>query len=154
MESSVTAEKKKVGVGFGVMLMKEGKILLGRRHPDPNKAGSELRGEGTWTMPGGKLEFGESFEDGAKREVFEETGLQLNEAAVVCVNNDKNEYAHFVTVGLFSDKFVGEPKVMEPDEIAEWRWFSLDTLPTPLYFPSAKVIENYRKKLFYIKTEI
>jgi 8-oxo-dGTP diphosphatase len=66
------------------------------------------------------------------------------------VNNDKNEHAHFVTIGLFSDAFKGEPKVMEPDEIVEWQWFSLDNLPTPLFFPSAKIIENYRKKLFYM----
>ncbi|PJA00859.1 ADP-ribose pyrophosphatase, partial [bacterium (Candidatus Gribaldobacteria) CG_4_10_14_0_2_um_filter_33_15] len=57
---------------------------------------------------------------------------------------------HFVTIGLFSDKFDGEPKVIEPVEIVEWRWFNLDNLPTPLYFPSAKIIENYRKGLFYI----
>lgn len=146
----MTKENKKVGVGFGVMLMKEDKILLGRRHADPEKADSELHGEGTWTMPGGKLEFGESFEEGARREVLEETGLQLNEAKVICVNNDKNEHAHFVTIGLFSEDFSGEPKVTEPDEIVEWQWFSLNNLPTPLYFPSEKVIENYKKKLFYI----
>ena len=142
--------KPKVGIGFGVMLFKERKILLGKRNDDSNKADSELHGEGTWTMPGGKLEFGESFEDGAKREVYEETGLQLNELKIICVNNDKNEYAHFVTIGLFSDKFSGEPKVMEPDEIVEWQWFTLDNLPTSLYFPSAKIINNYKKKLFYI----
>jgi 8-oxo-dGTP diphosphatase len=102
-------------------------------------------------MPGGKLEFGESFEDGAKREVLEETGIKLNKVKVICVNNDKNEYAHFVTIGLFSDKFIGESKVMEPDEIVEWKWFNLENLPTPLYFPSAKVVENYKKNLFYIK---
>ena len=146
----MTTEKKKVGVGFGVMLIKEEKILLGRRHADPDKADSELHGEGTWTMPGGKIEFGESFENGARREVYEETGLKLNEVKVICVNNDKNEYAHFVTIGLFSEKFSGEPKVMEPDEIVEWQWFSLANLPTPLYFPSANIIKNYRKKLFYI----
>jgi len=150
MINNMGMEKKKVGIGFGVMLIKEGKILLGRRHADPNKADSELHGEGTWTMPGGKLEFGESFEDGAKREVYEETGLQLDDVKVICMNNDKNEYVHFVTIGLFSDKFDGEPKVMEPVEIVEWRWFNLDNLPTPLYFPSAKIIENYRKGLFYI----
>lgn len=142
--------KKKVGVGFGVMIMKDGKILLGKRHFDPKKADSGLHGEGTWTMPGGKIEYGESFEDGARREVREETGLQLKEAKVICVNNDKNEFAHFITIGLFSDNFDGEPKVMEPDEIVEWKWFDIDNLPTPMYFPSAKVIENYRKGLFYI----
>lgn len=144
------AENKKVGVGFGVMMMKEGKVLLGKRHSDPDKADSELHGEGTWTMPGGKLEFGESFEDGAKREAFEETGIKLDEVRVICVNNDKNEYAHFVTIGLFSDKFSGEAKVMEPDEIVEWQWFDLDNLPTPLFPPSLKIIDNYKKKLFYI----
>jgi len=146
----MTKENKKVGAGFGVMLIKEEKVLFGRRHIDPEKASSELHGEGTWTMPGGKLEFGESFEDGARREVFEETGIQLNEVKVICVNNDKNEYAHFITIGLFSDNFNGEPKVMEPEEIVEWQWFGLDDLPAPLYFPSAKIIENYKKKLFYI----
>ncbi|MFA5013843.1 MAG: NUDIX domain-containing protein [Candidatus Paceibacterota bacterium] len=143
-------ENKKVGAGVGVMLMKEGKILLGKRHTDPNKADSELHGEGSWTMPGGKLELEESFEAGAKREVSEETGITLNEAKVICVNNDKNEFAHFVTIGLFSEDFNGDPKVMEPDEIVEWQWFNLDNLPSPLYFPSAKIIENYKKNLFYI----
>ncbi|OHA18935.1 MAG: hypothetical protein A2836_03390 [Candidatus Taylorbacteria bacterium RIFCSPHIGHO2_01_FULL_45_63] len=141
---------KKVGVGFGVMMMKGNKILLGRRHADPEKADSELSGEGTWTMPGGKLEFGESFEEGAKREVHEETGMQLKDAKVICVNNDKTNDAHFVTIGLFSDNFEGEPKVMEPDEIVEWKWFPLNEFPSPLFFPSAKILENYKKSLFYI----
>ncbi len=143
-------QKKIVKAGFGVMVMRDGKILLGRRHSDAEKASSELRGEGTWTMPGGKMDFGESFEDGAKREVLEETGLHLDEIKVFCVNNCKNEHAHFVTVGLFSDKFSGEPQIMEPDEIVEWCWFDVDDLPSPMYFPSAMMVENYKKNLFYI----
>lgn len=143
-------EKKKVGAGLGVLILKDNKILLGKRHTNPNKADSELHGEGTWTMPGGKLEFGESFEEGAKREVFEETGLELGKIEVICVNNDKNDYAHFITIGLFSDDFIGEPKVMEPDEITEWQWFGLNNLPDQMYFPSVNVLENYKKGLFYI----
>lgn len=139
-----------MGVGLGVMLMRNGKVLLGRRHGDPLKAGSELHGEGTWTMSGGKLEAGESFEEGAVREVHEETGMRLKNAKVICINNDKNEHAHFITMGLFSDDFEGEPRVMEPDEIVEWDWFPLDELPEPLFFCSAKIIENYRRGMFYI----
>ena len=143
-------EKKKVGVGFGVMILKDDKVLLGKRHEDPEKASSLLNGAGTWTMPGGKLHFGETFEEGAKRETMEETGIKLNKVEVVCVNNDRVETAHFITIGLFSEDFEGEPQVMEPDEITEWKWFDLDNLPSPIYFPSAKVLENYKNKKFYI----
>jgi 8-oxo-dGTP diphosphatase len=143
------AEDKRVGVGFGVMILKDGKVLLGRRHEDPVKASSLLNGAGTWTMPGGKLHFGETFENGAKREVSEETGIKLNRVKVICISNDMVETAHFVTIGLFSDNFEGEASVMEPDEITEWRWFDLDNLPNPIYFPSAKVLKNYLGKKFY-----
>ena len=68
-------EKKFVKVGFGVLLWKDSKVLLGKRHDDAVKASSELHGEGTWTMPGGKMHFQESFEDAAKRELEEETGI-------------------------------------------------------------------------------
>ncbi len=142
--------QKKVGVGFGVLIFRDGKILLGKRHSNPAKADSELRGEGTWTMPGGKLEWGESFEEGARREVLKETSIQLNCVKIICVNNDKNEHAHFVTIGMFSDDFSGEAQVMEPDEIVEWKWFDLNQLPKNIYFPSAKVLENYGRKKFYI----
>jgi len=140
-----------VGVGFGVMLFKDNKILLGQRHEDPEKASSLLGGAGTWTMPGGKLHFGETFESGAKRETFEETGISLNKVEVICVNNDIVSAAHFVTVGLFSDDFDGGSRVMEPDEITKWSWFDLDSLPSPLFFPSAEILENYRQKKFYIQ---
>jgi len=143
-------KKKKVGVGFGVLILKNNKILLGKRHEDPEKASSLLNGAGTWTMPGGKLEFGETFEEGAKRETLEETGILLKTVKVICVNNDMVETAHFVTIGLFSDDFEGEPQVMEPDEITEWRWFDLNELPNQIYFPSAKVLENYKTKKFYM----
>jgi len=144
----MSEEKKRVGVGFGVMVLREGKLLLGKRHEDPNKADSELHGEGTWTMPGGKFEYGESFEEGSARELKEETGMTLKKAKVVCVNNDKNEYAHFVTVGFFAEEYEGEAKVMEPDEITEWKWFELDKLPAKVFEPSRKVLKCYLERKF------
>lgn len=143
-------EKKKIGVGVGVMILKDNKVLLGRRHNDPVKASSRLNGAGTWTMPGGKLDFGETFEIGAKREVFEETGIKIGKIDVLCVNQDMSETAHFITIGLICTDFSGFPQVMEPDTITKWGWFSLDNLPTPLYFPSAKIFENYKQNKFYI----
>lgn len=151
--------KPKIGVGFGVFLYKSGRVLLGRRNDDSEKADSELHGEGTWTMPGGKLEFGESFEEGAKREVMEETGIVLDKVKLICVNNDmvlnSEKPAHFVTLGFFADEryFSGSPKVMEPEEITEWRWFDLDNLPKNLFFPSQRVLENHRLNKFYFKRD-
>ncbi len=142
---------KKVGAGFGVMLMRDNTILLGKRHDDKDKASSELHGEGTWTMPGGKLEFGESFEEGAVRELFEETGITANvrDIKVISLSNHRVPDAHFVTVGLLCTSFMGEAKVMEPDEITEWRWFSVDNLPSPMFFPSKVILDNFTDNVFY-----
>ncbi len=130
------------------MILRDGKLLLGKRHDGPGKASSLLNGAGTWTMLGGKLDFGETFEEGAKREVLEETGISLHKVDAICVNQDIIETAHFITIGLFSDSFSGEPIAMEPDEITQWRWFDLNNLPSLIYFPSAKVFENYKQKSF------
>ena len=144
-------DEKKIGAGVGVMLMKDGKILLGKRHEDPGKARSALKGAGTWTMPGGKLRFGETFEAAAKRETLEETGIILYSSKVIALNNDYIEEAHFITIGLYSENFQGEPRVMEPEQITEWKWFDLNNLPQPLFFCSEKIIKNYLEKKYYLE---
>jgi 8-oxo-dGTP diphosphatase len=130
-------------VGFGVAVIRDGKVLLGRRHDDPEKASSAMHGEGTWTMPGGKLDFGESFEEGAARELAEETGLAADVSAfeLVSLANNRLPDAHFVTVGLKCQSSSGEPQVMEPDEITEWRWFPLGALPSPVFPPSQQILD-------------
>lgn len=142
-------EKKKIGAGFGVILLKDGKALLGHRHEDSVKASSALHGEGTWTLPGGKLDFGESFEDGAAREVKEETGIEIEGVKIICVSNDRVEDAHFVTIGMLAEIWKGEAQVLEPDEITEWQWFDLKALPKPLFFPSAEILKNFSEGKFY-----
>jgi len=140
---------QKVGVGVGIILVKDGKVLLGKRHDDPEKADSEMHGEGTWTCPGGGVEFLESPEETAIREVEEETGIKVNKARVISMSNDRVEDAHFITIGLLAEDFEGEPLVKEPDEITEWKWFDLNELPSPLFLCSEKLIKNYLEKKFY-----
>lgn len=143
--------ERKIGVGAGVMILKNGKVLLGKRHSNPMKASSALHGEGTWTMPGGKIHFGESFEDAAYREVLEETGIKINRNNLkfVSLTNDSVEDAHFITVGLLCEDFEGEVETREPDEITEWKWFELNELPDPIYFVSEKILRNYFDGKFY-----
>lgn len=142
---------KKIGVGFGVMILRDGKVLLGQRHIDPTKADSELHGEGTWTMPGGKMHFGESFEETCTRETMEETGIVIDKSKIkiISITNDIVTDAHFVTIGFLCEDFQGEVQVMEPDEITKWEWFDLNNLPKPLFFPSEKVIKNYLDGVIY-----
>ncbi len=146
-------KEKLVNVGFGVMILKEGKILLGKRNDDPEKADSELHGEGTWTMPGGKMHFGESFESACTRETLEETGIivQEKDLKLISLTNDSVPTAHFVTVGFLCEKFEDKAKVMEPEEITKWKWFELDELPKKVFPPSQKVIDHYHAKTVYMK---
>jgi 8-oxo-dGTP diphosphatase len=136
-------------VGVGAMVLHNGKVLLGKRHEDPAKADSELHGEGTWTMPGGKLDFKEGLFACMAREVKEETSLEVLGAEVISVTDDITTDKHFVTVGFLVNKFAGEPRVMEPDEITEWRWFALDALPAKVFPPSLKVLKNYLARSVY-----
>lgn len=136
-------KEQKPSAGFGVMILKKREIILGHRNEDPKKASSLLHGEGSWTMPGGKLHFKENLREGAVREVFEETGIIVKNLKVISISNDIVPDAHFVTIGFLAEEFEGEPKVMEPEEITEWKWFDLSNLPFPLYFPSEKIIKNY-----------
>lgn len=144
-------ESKILSAGVGVMLLKDGTVLLGKRNEDPVKAGSLLDGQGTWTLPGGKMEFGESFEHAACREVMEETGIKINtkDVRLISVSNEVATRAQFVCLGLLAERFEGHAQTKEPDEITEWRWFPLTALPKPLFPASKKAIENYMAGRFY-----
>ena len=138
-------ENNKIGVGFGVMLLRGWKILLWQRHVDPIKASSELHWEWTRTMPWGKMHFHESFEEWCYRETLEETGIKIDKKniKIISVSNDMVPDKHFLTVGFLCEDSEGEAQVMEPDEITQWKRFDLDSLPTPLFFASANVLKNY-----------
>jgi len=141
------SKSKLPNVGVGIMILKNNKVLLGKRHENPKKADSELHGEGTWTMPGGKLHYKEGLCEAAQREVLEETGVKINKnkLEIVSVTNDIVKDAHFVTIGFLYKKFPKEPRVMEPDEITKWKWFNLNKPPSQIYFPSKKLLDNYLK---------
>jgi len=144
-------ENKKPRVGVGVMITRGDKVLLGRRHEDPEKADSELHGESTWTMPGGKVDFGERLDEAACREIEEETGLKIqpDKLEIISVKDEIIPAVHFITIGFLCSEIEGEARIMEPDEIVEWQWFTLDNLPSPIYSPSFKIIESFLKKQIY-----
>lgn len=116
-------------VGLGVMVIKEGKILLGKR--------KNAHGEGTWSYPGGHLEFGESWEACATREVMEETGIKIKNLRFGMVTNDifENERKHYITIFIVADLASGAVTLMEPHKCETWDWFEWDQFPKPLFLP-------------------
>lgn len=122
-----TIERPKVGVG--VLIIQDSKILLGKR--------KNAHGDGTWAPPGGHLEFGESFEECAKREVLEETGLILQDIKQYSLTNDVfiQENKHYITIFMISNTFIGQPEVLEKDKCESWQWFELNDLPANLFLP-------------------
>lgn len=139
----------KPGVDVGIMIINKNKILLGLRNPNKVKASSELQGQGTWTMPGGKVEFMETLLNAAKRELKEETNLDALNLEVISISDDIKDSAHYVTICFLAKDYSGEIKTMEPETIIKWKWFDLDKLPTNLYMPSKKCIDKYKRNILY-----
>jgi 8-oxo-dGTP diphosphatase len=124
-------------IGIGVMIFKDGKVLLGKRK------GSHGAGEYAW--PGGHMEYMESFEGCAKREVQEEAGIEIENIRFLRLLNLK-EYApkHYVDIGLIADWKSGEPQIMEPDKIESWSWCDIEALPEPLFGALPTYFEAYK----------
>ncbi len=126
-------------VGLGILIFKDKKVLLGKRkHADG-------LGHGEYAGTGGHLEYMESIEDCAKRETLEEAGIEIENIRFLCLVNVK-EYApkHYVDIGLIADYKSGELRVMEPDKLESWDWYSLDDLPSPLFGMVPSYFEAYK----------
>lgn len=131
------ASDQKPKVGIGLFIIKDGKVLMGRR--------KGAHGAGEYCGPGGHLEHMESFEECAKRETMEEVGIEIQNIRFLCLSNLK-QYApkHYVDIGILADWKGGEPKVMEPDKRENWDWYDLDNLPSPLFGVEPQYIEAYK----------
>lgn len=130
-DSSVDARRPQVGVG--VIVLRDTMILLGRR------IGSH--GSGTWALPGGHLEFGETVEQCAAREALEETGLDVQVVARGPYSNNifPAEGKHYVTLFVVARAPTGSPMVREPAKCLGWSWFRWSELPSPLFPPLASL---------------
>ena len=105
-------------IGVGAVIIREDRVLLVRRATEP------LKGE--WSVPGGVLELGEKLRDGIRREVLEETGLEVEPGDVLDVfdsifrdEQGRTQY-HYVLIDYLCRLLLGEAKA--GIDVSEVRW--------------------------------
>lgn len=114
------------GLGVGLAILRDGKLLLCRRMKAPEA--------GHWNIVGGKVDHMEPAELAARREAEEETGLTIGAIRYLGVTEQRIEAdsQHWVSLLYVTDDTTGEPQLTEPDKLSEIGWFDLDDLPQPL----------------------
>ncbi|MFA6407922.1 MAG: NUDIX domain-containing protein [Candidatus Paceibacterota bacterium] len=130
-----------VKIGVNVFVIKDHKILFGKRIG---------KGDGTWCLPGGHFEFGESLAGAAARELEEETGLKASNLEFLQLINQPLEDCHYVHINFLAKEWIGEPIVTEPDKFAEWRWFNLSALPEKIFGGHTQFIPAFLQKVHFI----
>jgi mutator protein MutT len=140
-------ERPKIGIGV-IILNKNGQILIGKRK------GSHAP---YYSIPGGHLELGETFEEAAIKEIREETGMKIKNPKVLCVTNNletyKNEGKHYISITLLAKQFEGEPRIMEPEKCEEWLWSEVGKLPQPHFEASTNAVKCFLEKKFYLRQD-
>lgn len=114
--------QNRVPVGVGVIIVRQGEVLIGRRNGK--------NGYNTWSMPGGHLDVGETPEDAAVREVLEETGLVVANPRFIGYTNDifPNAQKHYLTLWIAVEFTSGEPRITDSHEMDAFEWVSLAEL--------------------------
>lgn len=126
-----------------VIIDESGRILLEqRRFPKE-----------TWGLPGGLMELGESTEEVAKREVFEETGLTVKDLKLINVYSGANHFVkaengdefYVVTVAYFTESFEGKVHVDKKESIS-FEFFEPEKLPAKMVKSHKVIIDEYLLK--------
>jgi 8-oxo-dGTP diphosphatase len=134
------AGKDYIGVGGGVLIFDSKKeVLLKKRSmASRNEAGK-------WEKPGGEIDFGEKSVNAMKREVREETNIEI-EIWGYLPNTDhilKKEKQHWLALNFLADYKSGIMKNMEPKNCDKLGWFGLNRLPKNIAQPTRESIKNY-----------
>lgn len=146
---NVTVEVTKIKASVGVIIQDaDNKILLGKRQ--------NVIGANTWGLPGGHIKIGESIFECAKREVFDEVGIDLINFELVEVSEMVNTGQDFqlVEIGYKSKKWEGIVELKEHKYCSEWGFFPLDNLPGEIFVAHKAIVDKVAKQHLNIDEKI
>ncbi len=130
-------------VGVGAVVWRGARVLLIQRGKNPGKGG--------WSLPGGAQELGETIEQTARREVFEEAGVEVGELSLLGAFDsiEPHNYGglkyHFTLIDFEAEWLSGEPAPGEAETDA--RFFELAEIEAlNLWHPIHDVIAASRKR--------
>lgn len=133
-----------IGVGIGAVIVnREGKVFLSKRG---DKAQNE---KGKWELPGGALEFGETFEETIIREMKEEFDITVEIMDTLEPFNHRipDEHQHWVALCFICKLISGTPKILEPHKSTQIRWFAISELDKlPLTLTARHRLKQIRQK--------
>ena len=124
-------------IGVGAMIVRDERVLMGRRMSGQRP--------GWYGWIGGKLEFGETLQQCARREAREEAGIEIANLRLLCISSIIVEDQHWIDIEFLADIAAGEPRAAAPDELIDWAWYPLDQLPGPIFEPAALALRSYQR---------
>jgi len=121
-----------------VVMVREGKVLLGLRDMEPQK--------GKWCLPGGFMDYGEQVRAAAAREALEETGLTVAVGDLLMVTDwdDPQFNKKGIALAFAAEILSGTPRA--DDDVAELGWFALDELPEMAFPSDLMAITEYHRQ--------
>jgi 8-oxo-dGTP diphosphatase len=124
------------GVGCGAAVLRGGRLLLVKRLKPPEA--------GHWSLPGGKVDFGERAADAAKREILEELGVEIALTRSLGFVEMFADDQHWVSPIYLATIHSGEPFNREPSKHAAILWADLEAPPAPLAVAAREAISLLR----------
>lgn len=128
-------EPEHIGVVIIIVDRETNKILLGKR--------INAYKSGFFGLPGGRIDLLETTGKAAKREVEEETGLQVEGLEYVGVVRELQDGYNFVHFGMTTTSFTGDLVNREPNKCEGWAWYSMDNLPDKILLGHKAMIDIF-----------